>query len=241
MIQKRPKNTLKKFGTVLVLYRYKLNRRTNMFNSIIKKLKSAKGNSLAEFAVTTAMMATLAATAAPQFGSVGEGAKEKKTLNNIDKIIQSANNYYNAKLDEEGRGRFPGQSKYDSKVGGYDLPADTDTDIALEMFVETVLNNYDGYTDDLSAFVYVFASAADDQDAIQGDWQSLESSVDYDIDGAADFVELFGNNGLASPFQDGAYIYLVIPGSGSGSNSMAPAIIVADAENPTELHKTLVP
>ena len=241
MIQKRPKNTQKKFGTVLVLYRYKLNRRTNMFNSIIKKIKSVKGNSLAEFAVTTAMMATLAATAAPQFGSVGEGAKEKKTMNNIDKIIQSANNYYNAKLDEEGRGRFPGQSKYDSKVGGYDLPADTDTDIALEMFVETVLNNYDGYTDDLSAFVYVFASAADDQDAIQGDWQSLESSVDYDIDGAADFVELFGNNGLASPFQDGAYIYLVIPGSGSGSNSMAPAIVIADAENPTELHKTLVP
>jgi len=145
-----------------------------MFKSILNKIKKRTGNSLAEFAVTTAMMATLAATAAPQFGSVGEGAKEKKTMNNIDKIIQSANNYYNAKLDEEGRGRFPGQTKYDSKVGGYDLPTDTDTDMALEMFVETVLNNYDGYTDDLSAFVYVFATAADDQDAVQGDWHSLQ-------------------------------------------------------------------
>ena len=212
-----------------------------MFKSLLNKIKKRTGNSLAEFAVTTAMMATLAATAAPQFGSVGEGAKEKKTMNNIDKIIQSANNFYNEKLDEEGRGRFPGQSKYDSKVGGYDLPTDTDTDMALEMFVETVLNNYDGYTDDLSAFVYVFATAADDQDAVQGDWHSLESSVDYDVDGGLDFVELFGNNGMSSPFQDGAYIYLVIPGSGSGSSSMAPAIIVADAENPTELHKTLVP
>jgi len=212
-----------------------------MFKTILNKIKSVTGNSLAEFAVTTAMMATLAATAAPQFGSVGEGAKEKKTMNNIDKIIQSANNFYNQKLDEEGRGRFPGQSKYDAKVGGYDLPADTDTDIALEMFVETVLNNYDGYTDDLSAFVYVFATAADDQDAVQGDWHSLQSSVDYDVDGAEDFVALFGNNGMSSPFQDGAYMYLVIPGSGSGSSSMAPAIIVADVENPTELHKTLVP
>ena len=212
-----------------------------MFNSIIEKIKSVKGNSLAEFAVTTAMMATLAATAAPQFGSVGEGAKEKKTLNNIDKIVQAANNYYNAKLDVEGRGRFPGQSKYDSKVGGYDLPADTETDIALEIFTETILNNYDGYTDDLSAFVYVFAQSADDQDAIQGSWQNIETSVVYDLDGAADFVELFGNNGLSSPFQDGAYIYLVIPGSGSGSSAQAPALIVADAENPTELHKTLVP
>ena len=212
-----------------------------MFNSIAKKLKSMKGNSLAEFAVTTAMMATLAATAAPQFGSVGEGAKEKKTMKNIDKIVQAANNYYNAKLDVEGRGRFPGQSKYDSKVGGYDLPADTETDIALEIFTETILNNYDGYTDDLSAFVYVFAQSADDQDAIQGSWQNIETSVVYDLDGAADFVELFGNNGLSSPFQDGAYIYLVIPGSGSGSSAQAPALIVADAENPTELHKTLVP
>ena len=212
-----------------------------MFNSIIEKIKSVKGNSLAEFAVTTAMMATLAATAAPQFGSVGEGAKEKKTMNNIDKIVQAANKYYNAKLDVEGRGRFPGQSKYDSKVGGYDLPADTETDIALEIFTETILNNYDGYTDDLSAFVYVFAQSADDQDAIQGSWQNIETSVVYDLDGAADFVELFGNNGLSSPFQDGAYIYLVIPGSGSGSSAQAPALIVADAENPTELHKTLVP
>ena len=212
-----------------------------MFKSILNKIKKRTGNSLAEFAVTTAMMATLAATAAPQFGSVGEGAKEKKTMNNIDKIIQSANNYYNAKLDEEGRGRFPGQTKYDSKVGGYDLPTDTDTDMALEMFVETVLNNYDGYTDDLSAFVYVFSTAADDQDAIQGDWQNISSSVVYDVDGATDFVELFGNNGMSSPFQDGAYIYLVIPGSGSGSSSQAPAIIVADVENPTELHKILVP
>ena len=212
-----------------------------MFINLIKKIKGNRGNSLAEFAVTTAMMATLATTAAPKFGSVGDGAKEKKTMNNIDKILTVANNYYNNAVTVEGKGRFPGQSKYDAKVGGYDLPADTDTDIALEMFVETVLNNYDGYTDDFSAFVYVFAQAAEAQDAIQGDWHSLESSVDYDIDGAADFVEIFGNNGLSSPFQDGAYIYLVIPGSGSGSNSMAPAIVIADAENPTELHKTLVP
>ena len=63
-----------------------------MFTNLINKIKSMTGNSLAEFAVTTAMMATLAATAAPQFGSVGEGAKEKKTMNNIDKIIQAANN-----------------------------------------------------------------------------------------------------------------------------------------------------
>ena len=80
--------------------------------NFLKYIKSTKGQSLAEFAVTTAMMATLATTAAPKFSGVGEGAKEKKTLADIDKIMKSANNFYNAKVTTDGRGRFPGQSKY---------------------------------------------------------------------------------------------------------------------------------
>ena len=43
------------------------------------------------------------------------------------------------------------------------------------------------------------------------------------------------------PFQDGSYAYLVIPGSGSGTDAQAPALIVIDTENPAELNKTLVP
>jgi len=57
--------------------------------SIKRYLKNVSGQSLAEFAVTTAMMATLATTAAPKFSGVGEGAKEKKTLADIDKILKS--------------------------------------------------------------------------------------------------------------------------------------------------------
>ena len=49
-----------------------------MFNKLIKTLKNNRGNSLAEFAVTTAMMATLATTAAPKFGNVGAGEKKRK-------------------------------------------------------------------------------------------------------------------------------------------------------------------
>ena len=50
-----------------------------------------------------------------------------------------------------------------------------------------------------------------------------------------------GNNGIKSPFQDGGYIYLVIPGSGSGTSAKAPALLVADIENPLQMHKTLTP
>ena len=218
-----------------------------MFINLIKKIKSNKGNSLAEFAVTTAMMATLASTAAPKFGSVGDGAKEKKTMANIDKILTVANNYYNAKVSEEGRGRFPGQSKYDSKVGGFDLPDGANTDEALETYLEDVLVGITGYGSDLTDFVYVFSPSVDDEDAIQGNWMSFDNdgvhqvSVGFDEDGALAFKENFGNNGISSPFQDGGYIYLVIPGSGSGTTAKAPALLVADIENPIQMHKTLTP
>ena len=212
----------------------------------MKKIKSNKGNSLAEFAVTTAMMATLATTAAPKFGGVGDGAKQKKTMNNIDKVLTVANNFYNQAVSEEGKGRFPGQSKYDSEVGGVTLATGQTTDAALETYVEDVLSAIGTYESDNSDFVYVFSPAVDDEDALAGDWMSFagqEHQVDvlFDTDGAADFVKNFGNSGIKSPFQDGAYIYLVIPGSGSGTSAQAPVIIVADVENPSELHKTLTP
>ena len=217
-----------------------------MFINLMKKIKSNKGNSLAEFAVTTAMMATLATTAAPKFGAVGDGAKQKKTMNNIDKILTVANNYYNQAVSEEGKGRFPGQTKYDSEVGGVTLADGQNTDQALEAYIEDILEDIGSYTDDNSDFVYVFSPAVDDEDALEGDWMSFagdEHQVDvlFDVDGANDFVKNFGNSGIKSPFQDGAYIYLVIPGSGSGTSAKSPALVVADVENPAELHKTLVP
>ena len=43
--------------------------------TLLRKIRNRRGQSLAEFAVTTAMMATLATTAAPKFSGVGEGAK----------------------------------------------------------------------------------------------------------------------------------------------------------------------
>ena len=193
-----------------------------MFTNLIKKLKSRRGNSLAEFAVTTAMMATLATTAAPKFGQVGAGAKEKKTMANIDKILTVANNYYNQTLSEEGKGRFPGQEKYDIQVGGIGLSEGTSTDETLEAYVETILDAKDSYDSELGEFVYVFSPTSDDDDALQGDWMSLETSVGFDGNsevGALDFKNDFGNKGMQSPFQDGSYAYLVIPGSGSGTSA----------------------
>ena len=212
-----------------------------LIKSFMRQLKNTKGNSLAEFAVTTAMMATLATTAAPKFGQIGVGAKEKKTMANIDKMLTVANNYYNQTLSEEGKGRFPGQSKYDVAVGGVDLADGQLTDEVLEIFVETILENKESYESDLGEFVYVFSPSSDDDDALQGGWMNLETSVGFNSAGALDFKSDFGNNGMKSPFQDGSYAYLVIPGSGSGTDAQAPAVVLIDTENPAKLHKTLVP
>lgn len=116
---------------------------------LTKYLKKVNGQSLAEFAVTTAMMATLATTAAPKFSGVGEGAKEKKTLADIDKIMKSANNFYNEQVTKSGRGRFPGQTKYNDPVptgGGYTYTAEQGQEYA-ELQVKLDITGFDSNGD----------------------------------------------------------------------------------------------
>ena len=60
--------------------------------TIIRNVKSIKGNSLAEFATTTALMATLAATAAPKLSEMSEGTKAEKSRNEIDRLSSRLDN-----------------------------------------------------------------------------------------------------------------------------------------------------
>ena len=212
-----------------------------MFKSIKRYLKSTSGNTLAEFAVTTAMMATLATTAAPKFSGVGEGAKEKKTLADIDKIVKSANNFYNSMVTEEGRGRFPGQLKYDNQIGGY--AADTLLQQGVASF--TSYNDAEG-----SKWVSVFGTTTKDAagESLIPSGHNIDVSEDDNKDGdfdehvgAEEFLDQFGGNPVGSPFQDGHYIYAVIPGGGSGAGSYAPILYVADLENPANFNKKLQP
>jgi len=216
-----------------------------MFKNIIKKFKSRKGNSLAEFAVTTAMMATLATTAAPKFAGIGEAAKEKKTMANIDRIMSAANNHYMGTLETEGRGRFPGQTKYNVKVGGVDISEGQRTNDALDEWIKNTLPNLQTIEDDLGTyFVYVFAGSSTDEDAIAAGIINDGANVEYDVVAPFANVEYkfqFATRMVDSPYQDGGYIMLVIPGSGTGTLSEPPALIVADMENPAKLHKVLVP
>merc|ERR1711939_965785 len=108
--------------------------------SIIRNVKSIKGNSLAEFATTTALMATLAATAAPKLSEMSEGTKAEKSRNEIDKIIKQGGQFYQDTADSEGRGRFPNQVKFNQSVGGGDYDnhggSTTDLEAAIEASLE---------------------------------------------------------------------------------------------------------
>ena len=228
----------------------------------LKKLKKVDGQSLAEFAVTTAMMATLATTAAPKFSGVGEGAKEKKTLADMDKIMKSANNFYNEQVTSAGRGRFPGQVKYNEPVptgGGYTYTGTNQTE--AEDLITAALKGtasadptFVGYTSDIGAnrWASVFGTANPTAPAPTGFTTSISTVENADSDyetngtvtptiGAEEFLENFGGEPIKSPFQDGHYIYTVIAGGGSGSASFAPILYIADLESPSSFHKKLQP
>ena len=210
----------------------------------LKYIKSTKGQSLAEFAVTTAMMATLATTAAPKFSGVGEGAKEKKTLADIDKIMKSANNFYNAKVTSDGRGRFPGQDKYNQTVpatGGYA------TEVLCLADIKGVSASFTTFeSSDATSWASVFSTNHDDATAPSGHQISIteddnqNNSFDEFV-GGEEFLNEFGGNPIKSPFQDGHYIYTVIAGSGSGTSSISPILFIADLESAKNFHKKLQP
>ena len=200
---------------------------------------SNKGQSIAEFAVITAMMSTFIATAAPRLSSLMEDGKAQKTVQEIDKLLIQAKNFYENTSKYEGRGRLPGQDKFDIQVGSY-----SDT---TEVYED--LRNFMTFNNDTigSKWVSVFGnhdgSIFQDDEILpdldnEGNIQCNNCPETRDA-GMVEWYNLFNQSILESPYQDGHFIYVVIPGSGSGAEVVAPRIIIADAENPHYFHKIM--
>ena len=215
--------------------------------TIIRNVKSIKGNSLAEFATTTALMATLAATAAPKLSEMSEGTKAEKSRNEIDKIIKQAGQFYQDMADTEGRGRFPGQTKFNVQVGGaaYDNTdaSSAGTSAALTnsqnhhnaILDDLGLRNTDGWqkynVEPINSWISVFG--------IEDDYAGAGVA---DCDACSDeWLPLFGDEVLESKFQDGHYVYSVVAGGGSGDDVFPPVLYVADVENAVDFNSVLEP
>ncbi len=227
--------------------------------SIIRNFKSIKGNSLAEFATTTALMATLAATAAPKLSEMSEGTKAEKSRNEIDKIIKQGGQFYQDTADEEGRGRFPNQVKFNQSIGGGDydnhggssldliralgLSKDHNDDVMrdLGIFVEAgqtePVDGWQNYDDDhANDWVSVFGGSVDGGTDDPTTYRSTE-----DEQALNEWSGLFGDEVLESTFQDGHYAYTVIAGGGTGEDVYPPVLYVVDVENATDFNNVLEP
>jgi len=215
---------------------------------IIRNVKSINGNSLAEFATTTALMATLAATAAPKLSEMSEGTKAEKSMNEIDKILTQARNFYQTTSDEEGRGRFPGQDKFDVPVGGYGTTrSDFASAINAQDDLLTALGNWTDWDAAEGAkwrSVFGIANAAAQQDAggqVSNDTYTPCGTCPGSELGHNDWLNLFAGNTLSSKYQDGHFAYAVIPGGGSGLSAFPPVMYVVDVENASDFNNVIEP
>jgi hypothetical protein len=220
-----------------------------ILKTIIRNVKSINGNSLAEFATTTALMATLAATAAPKLSEMAEGSKESKSMNEMDKILTQAQAFYNDTAEAEGRGRFPGQDKYNVAVGGHAnstaVYADLITEASAGVFTAGTFTSWNAT--DGSDWRSVFGvSNADAPQAVGGQaindaYASGCATCPGTLAGHTEWLALFGGNTLASPYQDGHFIYAVVAGGGSGTTTFPPVLFVADAENASDFNVSFAP
>jgi type II secretory pathway pseudopilin PulG len=224
---------------------HKTTRRNNEMKNTITKcfnnIKKTRGASLAEFAVVAAMMGTMATVAAPKFSGVGAGAEKQKTSSNMDLIAQAASNFYNMTATEEKKGRFPGQDKYTNPVGTYGAAGASLAEIqAAKDAIEADIKLFDSYTSAKGAgFVSVFGLAHVDAPILPANVGAHTIAADDagTYVGATEWMQSFGGQTIASPFQDGHYIYAVVPGMGVE----APTLYIADLVNPAEYNTSLKP
>ena len=195
----------------------------------MKTLLNNKGNSLAEFAVVIALMATLAATGQVKFSQAGEGGKGKKSANEIEKIAKAGMNFYNQANTDEGAGRFPGQNKWDQNVpheGGYKTHTATADNVADAL---SDIANFVSYKDsDRGAkWCSVFGKTTDGNYIHSENVDPLAADDAGSRVGPQEWASMLDM--VKSPFMDGHMIYTVI----AGEPGTSPCMIIADLNDPS--------
>ena len=218
----------------------------------MKHFKKIRGNSLAEFATTTALMATLAATAAPKLSELTETGRLEKSFEDIDKVIKQAGQFYQRTADLEGRGRFPNQTKFNQSIGGPDGNGYSNAGGSAEDLAHAYMNSYThtemilrdlGLDDGLSdGWNYYEDIPNNSWRSVFGGYAGTNSGVtNPSPDVPNEWPALFGDETLESPYQDGHYLYSVVAGGGTGDDVFPPVIWVVDMERARDLNNVLTP
>ena len=204
-------------------------------------IKDVSGNSLGEFAVTVALMAILVVTAMPKLSNVGENSKVQTSKSEMNKLLRQASNFFQQTATVEGRGRFPGQDKYNTPVGRGSLDA----------ILKDLEGDYTSFTAQ-SGYDWVSVFGVSNVDFPKPDkaivrWDDEDETAPCntcppnETIGREEWAKLFPAGPLGSPFQDGHYVYQVVAGYGHGSRAVSPILFIADIENPAQLHIVLQP
>ena len=202
----------------------------------MKTLFNNKGNSLAEFAVVIALMATLAATGQVKFSQAGEGGKGKKSANEIEKIAKAGMNFYNQANTDEGAGRFPGQNKWDQNVpvdGGYTGASNAEA-VAAALDDLSYFNSYKDAARG-AKWCSVFGKNTEGN-AIHS--ENVDPLADDDAGsrvGPQEWASMLDM--VKSPFMDGHMIYTVI----AGEPGTSPCMIIADLNDPSAEFQVVQP
>jgi hypothetical protein len=137
----------------------------------------------------------------------------------------------------EGQGRIPGQERYDTKIGGYDKLTD------LEAILNEQFNKWDDAEGSNWRSVFGLARA---NPSYAGEY-NFTDDVGAKL-GPTEWVAYLAQEEgpIVSPYQQGHYIYIVIPGgqqqyqnpeTGAWTllecNDCGPIMVVADAYNPS--------
>ena len=203
----------------------------------MKTLFNNKGNSLAEFAVVIALMATLAATGQVKFSQAGEGGKGKKSANEIEKIAKAGMNFYNQANTDEGAGRFPGQNKWDQNVptgGGYNGYSSTSANVAAAL---ADLEYFDSYKDNVrgAKWCSVFGKSTAGNAIHEENDDVLAADDGGSRVGPQEWASMLDM--VKSPFMDGHMIYTVI----AGEPGTSPCMIIADLNDPSAEFQVVQP
>ena len=195
----------------------------------MKTIKNNRGNSLAEFAVVIALMATLAATGQVKFSQAGEGGKGKKSANEIEKIAKAGMNFYNQANTDEGAGRFPGQNKWDQNVptnGGYNAHTATAANVADAL---SDVANFVSYKDTGrgAKWCSVFGKSTSGNGIHSENVDPLAADDAGTRVGPTEWAGMLDL--VKSPFMDGHMIYTVI----AGEPGTSPCMIIADLNDPS--------
>ena len=94
-------------------------------------------------------------------------------------------------------------------------------------------------TNDGADWVSVFGK--NNEDFPKPTTANLASDDGGNFIGKNEWMGLFGNEPLGSPFQDGHYVYQVVAGTGSGSKAESPILYIADLENPSQIYAVIQP